>query len=66
MALTFAWVGHLGEGNPTLSNSDQRPGSPILWWLIGQKTDPYLWNGLIKESRPFDRKTKHANGAHPE
>ena len=37
MALTFAWVGHLGEGNPTLSLLISALAPPILWWLIGKR-----------------------------
>ena len=37
MALTFAWVGHLGAENPTRSLLISALAPPILWWWIGRR-----------------------------
>ena len=57
MALTFAWVGHLGEGNPTRPLLISALTPPILWWWIGRRLTRIY--GTERKST-LDRKAKCA------
>lgn len=40
MALSYAWVGHLGKQNPGASLLLSALVPPMLWWAIGKKLGP--------------------------